>query len=63
MRTLSAKPGKGQEQPRRLADNVRLLWTIVQMGFHYLFGEGRVVRKKFYASQRAGEEYFVDEGE
>ena len=63
MRTLSAKPGKGQEQPRGLADDVRLLWTIIQMGFDYLLGEGRRVRKKFYARRRAGEKYFVDEGE
>ena len=63
MRTLSAKPGKGQEQPRGLADDVRLLWTIVRMGWDYLVGEGRTVRKRFHARQQSGEKYFVDEVE
>ncbi len=61
MRTLSAKPGKGQERPRGLADDFRLLSTIVQMGWDYLLGEGRRVRRKFFAKQGAGEKYFIDE--
>ena len=60
MRTLSAKPAKGHERPRRLIDDVRLLVTIFKMGWHYVFEGGRV-RKEFYARQRAREKLYVDE--
>ena len=61
MRTLSAKPAKGEEPPRTLGDDLQLLRMIVTMGWEYLLGEGRRVRKRFYARQRRGEKFYVDE--
>ena len=60
MRTLSAKPAKGHERPRRSIDDVRLLVTILKMAWDYVL-EGGKVRSRFYARQRAGEKFYVDE--
>ena len=60
LRTISAKYPKGQEPPRRLADNLRLIWYIIRTGFDYLV-VGHPIRKAWYARQRAYEKYYVDE--
>ena len=60
MRTISAKHPKGQEPARRLVDNVRLIRYIVSTGLNYLMA-GHRIRKGWYAKQRAGQKYYVDE--
>ena len=60
MRTLSAKPVKGREEPLRLWGHVRLLATIARMALDYLV-RGRRIRHAFYARQGAGEKLYVDE--
>ena len=60
MRTISAKYPKGHEPPRWWMDDVRLLWFIGQMGLHYVIA-GRRIRKRWYAKQRAGDKFYVDE--
>lgn len=60
MRTISAKYPKDQEPPRRWMDDVRLLWFIGKMGLHYVIA-GRRIRKVWYAKQRAGDKFYVDE--
>lgn len=62
MRTISAKYPKGQEPPRTIGDNLRLLRRIVSMGLDYLL-KGRHVRKAFYQRQRAGQKLYVDDPE
>lgn len=60
MRTTSATAGKGAEPPRGPLDDLALLWSIAAMLFDYLW-VGRRVRREFFARQRAGDKYYVDE--
>lgn len=62
MRTISAKYPKGQEPPRTLADNLRLLRRIVSMGLDYAI-QGRRIRKAFYVRQRARQKLYIDDPE
>ena len=60
MRTISAKPRKGEERARTLVDDVRLLVYIARVGFQYVF-VGGPIRKKFRELQRTGGKFYVDE--
>ena len=60
MRTISAKHAKGREPKRRLRDDLALIRYIVSAGLNYLF-VGYGVRRRFYAKQRAGEKYYLDQ--
>ncbi len=60
MRTVSAKPRKGQERARRFLDDLALLIYIAKVGVHYLF-VGRPIRRKFRELQRTGGKFYVDE--
>ncbi len=60
MRTLSGNYPKGQEPPRRLRDDLRLVGTIVRMLADYLV-RGRRIRRLFHARQHALQKLFVDE--
>lgn len=59
MRTTDAKPAKGAEPQRTVADDLRVLLHIARMAIDYLW-TGRRIRKEFFARQRAGEKYYVD---
>ncbi len=60
MRTVSAKPPKGQERERTLLDDLRLLIYIVGVGINYV-AAGWTIRKKFRELQRVGGKFYVDE--
>jgi len=60
MRTVSAKPRKGQERARSFLDDLTLLIYIAKVGLHYVF-VGRPIRKKFRELQRTGGKFYVDE--
>ena len=60
MRTISAKSPKGQEPARTWRDNLHLLRYILSAGLNYLI-VGYAIRKAWYAKQRSGEKYYVDE--
>jgi hypothetical protein len=60
MRTVSAKPRKGEERARTLRDDLRLLAYIAKLGINY-FWVGRPIRRKFRELQRTGEKFYVDE--
>ena len=60
MRTVSAKHPKGQEPPRTLGDDLRLLRRIVSTGYEYFF-HGRRIRKEFYEKQRLKRKIYIDE--
>jgi len=60
VRTVSAKPRKGEERPRSLLDDLTLLVYIAKLGLNYAFA-GRSIRKKFRDLQRAGGKFYVDE--
>ena len=60
MRTVSPKHPKGQEPPRTLGDNLRLLYRIFATGYGYLV-HGRRIRKEFYDKQRLKQKIYIDE--
>lgn len=60
MRTISAKHPKGQEPPRRIGDDLRLIRYILTTAWEY-FVVGYRIRKRWYAKQRAREKYYVDD--
>ncbi len=60
MRTVGAKPRKGEERRRSFLDDLTLLAYIVKVGLNYLF-VGRSIRKRFRGLQRAGGKFYVDE--
>ena len=60
MRTVSAKPTKGQERARTFFDDLRLLVYIARVGINYVVA-GRSIRRKFCELQRTGGKFYVDE--
>jgi hypothetical protein len=60
VRTVSAKPRKGEEQARTLVDDLSLLVYIAKVGLNYLL-VGGPIRRKFRELQRAGGKFYVDE--
>jgi len=60
VRTVSAKPTKGQERRRTLLDDLRLLAYIARVGINYVLA-GRSIRRKFRELQRTGGTFYVDE--
>jgi hypothetical protein len=60
MRTVSAKPRKGEEKARGLVDDLLLLLYIGKLGINYVW-VGRPIRKKFRELQRSGGKFYVDE--
>ena len=60
MRTVSPKHPKGEEPPRTLGDDLRLLRRIFLTGYGY-FVDGRRIRKEFYEKQRLKGKVYIDE--
>jgi hypothetical protein len=60
VRTVSAKPTKGQEHARTFFDDLRLLVYIARVGIDYVVA-GRSIRRKFRELQRTGGKFYVDE--
>lgn len=60
MRTVSAKPRKGEERARTLLDDLALLIYIAKVGLNYVF-VGFGIRKKFRELQGTGGKFYVDE--
>ncbi len=60
VRTVSAKPRKGEERARTLVDDLLLLLYIGKLGINYVL-VGRPIRKKFRELQRSGGKFYVDE--
>ena len=60
MRTVSAKPRKGEERSRSVLDDLRLLLYIARVGLNYVV-VGGTIRKRFRELQRSGGKFYVDE--
>jgi hypothetical protein len=60
VRTVSAKPRKGEETARGLLDDLRLLLYIAKVGLNYV-AVGGPIRRRFRELQRSGGKFYVDE--
>jgi hypothetical protein len=60
VRTVSAKPRKGEERERTFFDDLSLVIYIAKLGLNYVF-VGRSIRRKFRELQRTGGKFYVDE--
>jgi hypothetical protein len=60
MRTVSAKPRKGEERIRTLGDDLRLIRHILMMCLDYLI-KGHRIRKAFYRGRKTREKRYVDD--
>ena len=60
MRTFSAQYQKGDEPPRRLAADLRLLLTILSMACHWLL-RGRQIRRRFRSCRQAQSKLHVED--
>jgi hypothetical protein len=60
VRTVSAKPRKGEERARGFLDDWILIVSIAKLGLNYVL-VGRPIRRKFRELQRTGGKFYVDE--
>lgn len=62
MRTVSAQPRKGQERPRSLIQDARLLADILSAVYGYLI-RGRRIRRAFHRCRRDGRQFYVEDSD